>query len=321
MTPLIALPAATGNLLPELPALTRLLHGATRLPSTAGWRSGVQAMLAPGLSGLVPAHIAAGAVPALQPGSGLCLATPVHVVPGISRMFLAPADTLTVDADELELLRLAFNHEFGAPGLQLHAAGAGWLLEAPFASAASDPDPDSLGGAALTREPAASGVARSLRRLGAEVEMWLSATPVNRLREQRGVPPVNCIWFWGGAEVSALAPPVQRPGGLFSNREADAWLAGLAIRCNTPLQQVQHWDAVRGCAAALVILQPPALGDVIRQLPAWESDWFEPVWRDLATRQLPALRLQIGTSAWQLPASRLTRWLRRSRPWWQSVSA
>jgi hypothetical protein len=251
----------------------------------------------------------------------VCLATPVHLVPGISRMFLAPADSLAVDADEQELLRLAFNQEFSSPGVQLHAAGAGWLLEAPFASAANDPDPDSLGGAALTREPAVSGAAKSLRRLGAEVEMWLAATPVNRLREQRGLPPVNCIWFWGGAQVAARAPPVQRPVSLFSNREPDAWLAGLAARCNAPLQQVRHWDAVRGTAAALVILQPPALGDVIRQLPAWEADWFEPVWRDMSARQLPALRMQIGSSAWQLPASRLARWLRRSRPWWQAVSA
>ncbi len=320
MTPLIALPAATGKLLPELPALTRLLHGATRLPEASSWRSGVQAALAPGLSAAMPAHIAAGAVPAMQPGSGVCLATPVHVVPGISRMFLAPADSLSIDADEQELLRLAFNHEFSTPGVQLHAAGSGWLLEAPFASAANDPDPDSLSGAALTREPAGPGAAKSLRRLGAEVEMWLAATPVNRLREQRGVPPVNCIWFWGGAQVSTPAQTMQPPVRLFSNREPDAWLAGLVARCNAPLQLAQHWDAVRS-SPALVVLQPPALGDVARQLPAWEADWFEPVWRDLAARQLPALRLQIGSSAWQLPASRLTRWLRRSRPWWQAVSA
>lgn len=320
MTPLIALPAAKGNLLPELPALTRLLHGATRLSVATDWRSGVQAALAPGLSAAVPAQIAAGAVPALLPGSGVCLATPVHVVPGISRMFLAPADSLTVDADEQELLRLAFNHEFSAPGVQMHAAGAGWLLEAPFASSANDPDPEALAGSALTREPAVSGAAKSMRRLGAEVEMWLAATPVNRLREQRGVSPVNCIWFWGGAQVAAPSPPVQR-SGLFSNREPDAWLAGLAARCNAPLQQVQHWDAVRSSAAALVVLQPPALGDVSLQLPSWEANWFEPVWRDLAARQLPALRLQIGGSVWQLPASRLARWLRRPRPWWQAVSA
>jgi hypothetical protein len=85
------------------------------------------------------------------------------------------------------------------------------------------------------------------------------------------------------------------------------------------LQQVAGWEAVRSTVDACVILQPPELGCARRQLPAWDLEWFEPVWHDLASR--PTLRLQIGRSAWQLPAPRLTRWLRRAQPWWQAVSA
>lgn len=325
MTSLIAMPAiapVAGETLPELPALTQLLQGATRLPVASDWRSGVQDGLGLGQTGATPpALVAARAVPGLMPGSSLCLATPVHVVAGISRMFLAPADSFALAADERESLRLAFNAEFGAADVQLHAAGTGWLLQAPFASAATDADPEGLGGAALAREPAGTGAARSLRRLGAEVEMWLATLPLNTAREKRGAPPINCFWFWSGVETGALPVLTRTPGGLFSNLPADPWLAGLATHCSRSLRHASGWEDVRGTADALVVLQPLELGCVRRLLPAWEATWFEPVWRDLAARQLPALRLQIGRSSWQLPAPRLTRWLRRAQPWWQAVSA
>jgi hypothetical protein len=334
MTPLIAMPAPASLLadsgvragaasaLPELPVLSALLRGATRLPVAADWRHGVLAALAvPQAAGTSPAAMAARAIPGLPPGDGICLAMPVHVVAGISRMFLGTADSFVLAAAEREALRQAFNAEFGAPEVHLHAAGAGWLLQAPFAPAADDASPESLIGAALARSPALADAGRSLRRLGAEVEMWLSGLALNRERERRGAPPINCIWFWGGAVAGPLPSPVLLPGGLFSNAEPDAWLAGLAGYCGTTLQQAPGWSDVRETAGALVILQPQLLGEVMQQLTAWEAAWLEPVRRDLDARRLPALRLQIGASAWQLPAPRLTRWLRRARPWWQAVSA
>jgi hypothetical protein len=325
MTLLIAMPAIAPvacETQPELPSLTQLLQGAARLPATADWRSGVLAALGMGATQAAPpALVAARALPALPQGTGLCLATPVHAVAGISRMFLAPSDSFTLSDEERDCLRLAFSGEFGAVDVQLHAAGTGWLLQAPFAGAALDADPQSLGGAALAREPATTAAARSLRRLGAEVEMWLATLPLNQQRERRGAPPVNSFWFWSGVRNDAPALPAGIAGGLCSNVPADAWLAGLAAHCRLSLRQVSGWDEVDRMPDTTVILQPPGLGSVRRLLPDWEAAWFEPVRRELAARRLPSLRLQIGRSAWQLPAPRLTRWLRRAQPWWQAVSA
>jgi len=39
------------------------------------------------------------------------------------------------------------------------------------------------------------------RRLLTEMQMLLHAHPVNIQREQRGLMPVNSVWFWGGAEL------------------------------------------------------------------------------------------------------------------------
>ncbi|MEO6368537.1 MAG: hypothetical protein ABIP38_11170, partial [Steroidobacteraceae bacterium] len=131
----------------------------------------------------------------------------------------------------------------------------------------------------------------------------------------------NCFWFWSGAQAARLPAPAGYPAGLYSNLPADAWLAGLARHCNRQLVQASGWEDVRGTPEACVVLQAPELGSIARLLPTWEAAWFEPVWRALAARELPPLRLQLGRSAWLLPAPRLTRWLRRAQPWWQAVSA
>jgi hypothetical protein len=322
MTPVIAMPAlapmASGS--PDLPALSALLHGARRMPDAADWRCGVLSALEmadPVSQGV--ALVAARAIAALQPGTGVCLALPVHAVAGMSRMFLATPDAFTLDAAQREALRRAFNAEFGAADLQLHAVGSGWVLQAPFAAAANDGSPESLLGLALAREPAASAAARNLRRLGAEVEMWLAGLDFNADRERRGQPPINCIWFWGGAMTGNLRLPGSVPGALFTNGEPDAWSTGLAVHCGVELIAARAWEDVRQTSGALVILQ--AQGDALPQLPAWESAWLEPAFRDLSSGQLSSLRLQIGGSAWHLPAPRLMRLLSRRRPWWQLVSA
>jgi hypothetical protein len=314
-------PAAKAVGILELPVLSAMLHGARRVRDATDWRIGVLESLAMPDAGQNMAKIAACALPSLAPGTDICLALPVHVVAGTSRIFMAAPETFELDAVRREELRQAFNAEFGAPDLQLHAVGSGWLLQSPFAAAASDGSPDSLRGAALAREPAGSTAARSLRRLGAEVEMWLAALPFNAARETRGEPPINCIWFWSGATTGGMRPPTHAPGALFTNREPDAWMAGLASHWGLQFRHASAWQEVRDTSGAVVILQPSSLGDAVAPLQAWESAWLDPVRRDLASRRLQELRLQIGRSTWQLPAPRLARWFRSKQPWWQLVQA
>jgi hypothetical protein len=45
--------------------------------------------------------------------------------------------------------------------------------------------------------------AKALRRLGAELEMWLHANPLNETRRRRGELPVSTLWLWGGARAPA----------------------------------------------------------------------------------------------------------------------
>ena len=49
---------------------------------------------------------------------------------------------------------------------------------------------------------------QALRRLGAEMEIWLHEHAVNRLRSERGELPVTGLWLWGGG---TLAPAPRVP--------------------------------------------------------------------------------------------------------------
>jgi hypothetical protein len=321
MTSVIAVPVCAA-VAAGFPVLSAMLRDASRLPPVVDWRSGVlQALGLTANGALSEAVMAARAVPGLPVGTSVCLGLPVHAVAGMSRMFLAAAESFELEADSREQLRLAFNAEFGSPEVKLHAAGAGWVLQAPFAAAANDGSPESLRGVALAREPAVSAEGRLLRRLGAEVEMWLSALPFNSARERRGKPPINSIWFWSGAITRAMPALARVPGGLFTNLAPDAWMAGLSSHCSLPFRLARDWHEVRETRAAVVILQPDPSRDVTSMLPDWESAWLVPARNDLASGRLADLRLQIGATAWQLPAPRFARWFRRARPWWQMVAA
>jgi hypothetical protein len=308
--------------LPAMPALTRLLHGARRLPAASGWRAGVLAALLPRQPAVGVAEMAARAVPEVAPDSAVCLAAPVHAVAGMSRMHLAPGSLLVQGEEEREMLRQSFNSEFGSPQLQLHAAGSGWLLAGNIAGAADDASPETLIGRSLERAPAVSAAQRSLRRLGAEVEMWLAAHPVNAARNSRGLAAVNCFWFSDGTSRRELPAPAVGPLSVLASGAPPPWLAGLARHCNASLAG----SAVRlpdpaAKESRLIVLEPPPDGDPVRFWNDCDASWFAPLARSSGGHGSDDLQLQIGCGAWQVRHDRLFGWLRRARPWWREVSA
>lgn len=310
--------AAAVAALPPMPVLSALLARARRLPEVAHWHAGVLAGCgAPAaVADVAAAAVAARAVDEVVPDAPVCLVEALHVVAGISRVHLPPEGRLQLDADEVSRWADAFNREFGAPGLRLHAVAGGWLLAAPFADGARDPAPEALVGEPLTRAAARDEAERALRRLGAELEMWLAAHALNREREARQLPPINALWFWGGARAVPLPPLARPPRAIAVAGAPDAWLAGLAAHCAVSLRRVAAWGEWSAGAMLLALPHPPG------SLQHWaelEARWFEPAAQALRDGSLDALRLQIGGSAWQLPDRSPLRFLRRRRPWHEQV--
>lgn len=335
MTTLIAIPRlpeaeedGAHTELPELPALTRLLLRARRLPDSPDWQAGV--MQALGMEAIPAVALAAAALPGLPQGSGICFAAPLHVVAGISRVHLPPGGELLLDAAEEAAWRAAFNTEFAAAGAALHAApGGGWLLAASCAEGARDMAPELLSGGTLERSPATGDVQRALRRLGTEVEMWLASHPLNRQRERRGGPVLNTIWLWGGARSIALPRP-QALRGIVTGQAGNAWLAGLAAWAQTTQVHAANWVEAMQSAPALLSSQAPASGQALI-VPAaqgvqstaqyWqglEEHWFAPAARALAAGDNAPLQVQLGGAAWQVQRRSMRHWLRwRRHRWWQ----
>src|SRR5690606_2166074 len=323
MTPLIAMPgpwlpeAVPGRephaeSLPPMPMLTRVLRRGRRLPDAPDWRTGVMAALG------LPQHVAPAAVAAraagLSAGTAVCLAAPLHLVAGLSRVHLPPGGRLPPAPAEEQAWGAAFNAEFGGGGVTLHvlAPGGGWLLEAPFAAAARDAAPEAITGAPLQRHAAQGAEEKALRRLAAESEMWLAAHALNRARAARGEQPLNALWFWGGTRAAPL-PALPSLAGIATCGLADAWLAGLAAHTGQTLHAARDLETALATATPSTPASAAGDGAITMQpttallVPAPDSDgatrhywqmideqWMAPALRALQAGRIAALRVQAG---------------------------
>jgi hypothetical protein len=292
----------------EMPALSALLRRADRVERHPDWRRAVLARVAPQWQNddLAPAVVVAALLGDIPPsGTALCLASPVHVVAGMSRVHLHDCGQLILrDAERDELIG-SFRHMFGDEAIALHTAGDALLLRAPFAAATTDDDPGRLAGQALERQSARNADERALRLLGAELEMWLASLALNQQRERRGELPVNGLWLWGGGRMpdralaAGASPPLLACG-------TDIWFQGLMkmLGC-TDLPVSNTWDEL------------PA-GDVICQtsdIVKLESDWFAPALRDLKSGRLRELELLLDGDLWRVHRRSLSLLWRRPCSW------
>ena len=310
-----------GAVLPPLPALSELLRIGAAQHTHEDWRTGLASDLdAPVLGGLAPATVAAFAVDGIGAGSGVCMATPVHMVAGMASVHLHPAGLLSLRPDEAAALQLGFQREFGDSSQRLHIAGRGFVLESPLAAAANAVDPARLLGNPLEGFRTPDAARQELRRLGVEVEMWLTGLQLNRERERRGELPVSALWFWGGGAAQsgdAAGDNAHQRRHATRWEQAygdDPWLSGCWRRLTGQgVAAAQGWDRIDSHSAL-------AVTSATRGLQQLEAGWFEPALRDLRARRVSSLTLRIGGRSWEL-GSRMPRWWRRTRPWWEVLAA
>ena len=305
--------------LPALPGLGELLRLADPGTSDHDWRSGLLRDLgAAEWANEAPAAVAAASLP-IRPGTGVCLAVPAHAMIGISRVHLHAAP-LQLDPVHMAAFAVAFEAQFGDEA-RLHTVGNGWLMEAACAVAASDDDPLHLLGQPLERLAAQSVEQRRLRRLGAEIEMWLADLPINAERVKRGQLPVNLLWLWGGGRVRGLALPPGSSSLRLHAQQGDAWLAGCAALTGATMSPLDGgWQAVKHPQDSVIVLQVTAMTDAAQWL-RWDEQWFQPLLRDLHARRINALTLRFGRRALQVRRRLWSAPWRRRRPWWQVATA
>ncbi len=339
-------PADAGSRLERYPQFEAVLRYASRSQHT-DWRRWLLAQAglgAAGEGGMAEGAVAAWALPAASAGAGSAawLATPVHFVAGLDTVRLHPAGILQLSDAEQQALAADFGRVFAGSGLALHALGEReLLLTAPRAAAvAGTNDPARfLGRVPTPGMPSGEGSA-PLRRLGAEIEMWLYGHAVNERRMAAGRLPISALWLWGGGEpggpsaggaggaAGPAASPVVLPVAPQRTRSLprllghDLFTRGLTAGAHDapepealPATLAQAGELTQDCIALL-----PTLGESGRiELGALESTWFAPALAVLDAGRIGTVRVVVGRSHFVLGRHRRWRRWRALRPWWEQL--
>jgi hypothetical protein len=323
--------------LPRLPLLETLLARSRVTALPAAWRGGLAARSssvscqAASPAATVAAAWAARPISGPVPGQ-VWLATPVHYFAGLDSVHLHPAGLLRLDSEEQRRLTADFTRVFADSPWQLRSLGQRELLLAGPAINASGADPAYFAGCDPSPGLPRGEGAATLRRLGAEMEMWLYEHPLNLERRNRGELPVTTLWLWG-AEAAPAAVPTGGPPSAPAVPSAPATAARLYGR-DTYAEAL--WRLQGGVAAALPaafdaalitpdadsvflypLLQPQGLTAAFEQL---EQRWLPAALRAVSARRASVLRLLVGAHAYSW------RWLDRARfwraraPWWETLA-
>jgi hypothetical protein len=216
------------------PGIARVGRFARRERLADGWRAWLAHRLGrPDLARAAAARVAAAALDAggddAAPGNArgsLWIATPVHLVAGLTRVHLGIHGILRLAPRELSALAAEFARAFGGAGHVVYPLPCGQLLlftagMPPCVSA----EPARAAAGELAELLPQGAQARTLRRLGAEIEMWLHAQPLNAARERSGQAPVTALWLWGAAgDLPGAASPTGHPLRAYG---CEPWLDGL----------------------------------------------------------------------------------------------
>jgi len=275
---------------PALPGLDTLARFGRMQPLPEGWRPFLARRLGRGdLARAAPAAVAdvpplVASAPAREHYPSVWLATALALIPGASHVILGHEGVLRLDPSVQERLATDFAGTFAGAGWQLAPLASGeFLLYGPrLAGEVRSTEPARCLGASLAPHlPHAPGDP-ALRRLTAEIEMWLHGHEINMIRTREQLPPVSTLWLWGG-------------GARLGTAEAAAGL-----------------DAAPGggeSAARIRVITAPAG----RVLADFDARWVQPALARLASGALDELHLIANDRMLSLrPRDRLRFW-RRAR--------
>lgn len=244
--------SAQGATPPESPAFRRIMVSASSVTrgDTGGWDWLGDELRIPRQNDTPVAPVWARAAGVDVRGDFWLNATPVTMEIGRTDVRLAAAAP-QLDARESDALLAAINAHFAGDGLVL----AGPRPGAWFVRVAPPP-------ALITRPPEVArtrGVRESLpvgedsarwRRWQNEIQMLLFEHPVNAVREARGAPPVNSIWFWGGGVLPQATTSIDL--ALATDDPAVAALGEFAGSRILPIARLD--DALAGNASRTLVL-------------------------------------------------------------------
>ena len=231
-----------------------------------GWREWVARWVGREDLAQAPVSVVAAAGRADQSASEATpwMATPLHLAAGLTTLHFDVRGILRLPPEELDELSLDFHRSFQDSTLVPLASGE-FLLHLAGVPPARTTEPARIaGGNVADALPQGAGAA-SLRRLGAEIEMWLHEHSVNRARVRRGELPVSTLWIWGGG--ATFAPMASARGDTLPRAlGSDSYLRGLWQLCGGEARSLpDELDPPYAESAVLVV----EAGQMLRTKATW----------------------------------------------------
>jgi hypothetical protein len=305
-----------------LPGLTALLRVASATPVRPHWRAWLAAEL--GLQDLSESSVAPVAAAAMVPAheaASAWLATPVHLEARLDHVRLVDRGLLTLAEGERLALCAQFARQFG-PQYQLHAGHGRDLLLTGLSANVATLDPARLLDTDVAPALPRGSDARELRKLGAEIEMWLHGSPINEARDRAGAPRISTLWLWGGGAVRGHTPGSFRSGTSVSMQGSDGFLAGLAHGMNQPplAPAASGLAALDAQAEHQVVELAPMSGTAHQSLDRFDEHWCVPARAALERGALSSLDVVANDTCFRITAAMRWRFWRPHRTWFENVA-
>ena len=234
-----------------------------------------------------------------DPDAGCLLrADPVHLRADQSTLRLFDSRTFANTQEEADALVLAFNELYADMGWSLLApCPQRWYLRLPKLPAITTVSPAAIAGQDIDPHLPHGPDASKWHALLNEVQMLFHQHPVNALREERGEPAINSLWFWGEGSLPGTVP---RPGIQVAT---DYPLAmGLASFTHTPRRDVpaslEELLTYTEKASSLVVLDVLEVAIQYREIESWlsalkqlELHWFAPLLEALGDGRVASVEI------------------------------
>ena len=307
----------------NIPGIEAVARFGARASLPRGWRDWLLATIGRAdLADVAPACIAAAAAAAQHTPVTRWIATAVHVRAGLTSARLDPRGVLRLAPAEQIALAADFAGHFGSAPYTLSPLPAGeFLLDTPGLSPCVTEEPARHTGEVLEQLMPSGPAAAPLRRLLAEVEMWLHTQPLNEARRLRGEAPVTALWPWG-ATGRIVQPEPRALSGLPAAFGRDAWLEGLwRLQGGACRPLPQCLGEVLDASASLVVLTL-AVGEQLRDerdtvaaaLSRLDERFIAPALPALRHGKLAGLTVVLNDACLRVERRSLRRFWRRRVP-------
>jgi hypothetical protein len=301
----------------ELPELSELLRIAEGPEHIGDWRRWLLRRVGGQLVELPLAAICAFERPMGADLESAWLATPVALEARLDHVRMVDRGLLHLEVEERTAWCQEFNRVFG-PQYSLHDCGPRAFVLSGLQGSTKVIDPARLLGAEIG--PALPGAeAPELRRLWAEIEMWLHGSALNDARERARKRRVSALWLWGRD-----ADPRGSRGA--DDRDVELWgedplIGGLSRMRQPQLRGVPKALAHIESARRHAIVEFAALtGHPQEALAELDKHWLAAARRALTNGKLLQLEIVANDRCFRITPHARWRFWRQRRGWLENLA-